>query len=159
MKIKKAQFGKPAGGTLVMTVVVVLAMGIILFSYLTMISQSQKFTQRSQVWNSCIAMAEAGVEEALAHLNENGVVKIGSILGTNKLDSNGWDLQVDKYHIKRGFGDGYYEVYISNVGLKPVITSTGYLPAPATMAKAGGPMMATVGDGFPAAGGLCLADH
>src|SRR6185436_16738160 len=54
--------------------VVMILCGIItaaLGTYLNLASQEQKTLHRSYCWNAALPMAEAGVEEALSHLNQN----------------------------------------------------------------------------------------
>jgi hypothetical protein len=122
------------GNMLVITLVVIGLVGLAIVSYLTLVSHQTKVTARGQTWNSCLAVAEAGVEDALAHLNKNGV-------GKPKLDAGEWSRKrdpatgVDVYTVQRSFNDGYYVVSI-RPGVRPVITSTGFLPAPLAYATA-----------------------
>ena len=53
--------------TLVSTGILTLALG----SYLYLVSGQFRATARSQQWNASIPIAEAGLEEAMAHLNRN----------------------------------------------------------------------------------------
>ena len=112
------------GNILIVTLVVTGMAGLALVSYLTLVSQQTKVTARSQSYQSCMTVAEAGVEDALAHLNKNGVVKPDLSAGEwRKLGSTGI------YTVTRNFGDGYYKTSIQ-MGARPIITSTGYVPAP-----------------------------
>ena len=108
---------------LVTTLVVTGLAGLVLVAYLSMVSQQTKVTARSQTWNSCFAVSEAGVEEALAHLNKNGIGKPNLELGEWK------KIRAGVYSVTRDFDDGYYSVSIQT-GSRPVITSIGYLKAP-----------------------------
>src|SRR5512144_2120028 len=58
-----------SGSVLIAGLIICGLIGITLASYLVML-RSQRFTvARSQAWNGALAMAEAGVEEALSQLN------------------------------------------------------------------------------------------
>ena len=123
------------------TLIITGLLGIVLASYLTMVSSQQTMTARSQSWNTCISLAEAGVEEALTHLNINGTTNI-------HLASQGWVYTNSVYFMTRELDFGYYDVSIA-YGLNPVITSTGYAPAPNTVASSGssvGAFLAKAGD-------------
>jgi len=130
-----------AGSTLVITLSVAAVVSLLLISYLTLVSSSSRLTARSQIWNSAMAVAEAGAEEALAHLNENGVNKTGKLFGTLNLASQGWIDTGTSYFKRRALGENYFEVTIVT-GAKPVITSTGYVPLTGGLAAGPGPMMA-----------------
>jgi hypothetical protein len=99
---------------------------MILASYLSM-SQRQSFSvARSQSWNAAIAVAEGGVEEALAQLNRG----VGA--GVLDLAANGWEQKPGGSYgpqQRRFLGSNYYDVVIVP-GATPVIYSTGYTAAP-----------------------------
>src|SRR4051794_5444938 len=58
-----------AGNVLFVTVFMVALIGLALLTFLSMTSQENKFTMRSQSWGSALVTAEAGLEEALTHVN------------------------------------------------------------------------------------------
>ncbi len=60
-----------AGGSLVVTLIVALVLGLALVAYMSLLSSNQQAAAREEAWNGAIPLAEAGVEEALAHLNKN----------------------------------------------------------------------------------------
>ncbi len=128
---------RSAGNVLVVTLFITAAMGIVLVSYLTMIGSQRNLTARSEAWNRALVMAESGIEEGLAHLNQNATNAIN-------LDTQGWLLSGVQYTMRRDFSDGYYEVSIL-AGGKPRITSSGYAVAPKNYASASGPLLATAG--------------
>ncbi len=128
------------GNILIVTLVVTGLAGLALIAYLGLVSQQTKVTARSQTYQSCMTVAEAGIEDALAHLNKNG---IGA---TKDLTEGEWKKDKDMFTVTRDFGDGYYKVTIKP-GARPIITSTGYLPAPLTYA------VATTGNGGGKGGG------
>ena len=98
--------------------VVMILCGIItaaLGTYLNLASQEQKTLHRSYCWNAALPMAEAGVEEALSHLNQNKTNYAAEGWGTNTLRH-------------RGFGDDYYVVGVTGKpGSTVTITSTGFV--------------------------------
>ena len=55
--------------TVVVTMIIV---GVMLAAYIKMVGTQNTFATHSQTWNRSVAVLEAGVEEAMAHLNKNG---------------------------------------------------------------------------------------
>ena len=123
---RKSEFGH-----LLVTVVVITALiSLALMWYLDIISNETRMVDRSQLWNACIPVAEAGVEEALTQMFNN--------YATN-MTANGWTLINDEY-VKTNTlalkdkpagwtGDGWYSARIST-NMPYVVTSTGYMPLP-----------------------------
>lgn len=93
-------------------VLVFIALGVVLFSVLSVIAGAQiYFSNANYTVNSekATALAEAGVDKALASLNKTG----GSYLG----------------EVETSLGDGSYSVTItSSDAATKVITATGYIP-------------------------------
>ncbi len=113
--------------------------GVTLASYLIMVQQQNTSVFRSQSWNSGISITEAGVEDAMAHINsDEGLAGVFA--------SNGWtDASGGVYQISRSMsGGGYYNVKIETSGSYPIITSEGF--APYTYASAATPMFAVIGN-------------
>jgi hypothetical protein len=84
---------------------------------------------RSQNWNAAVPVLEAGMEEALTHLQDD----------MSSQSANGWTLGTiagkQVYSKRRSFADGsYFMVNIYNAGglasNTPVIYSTGFVPSP-----------------------------
>jgi hypothetical protein len=104
-----------------------LAIGIVLATYLTLISSRYNLTVRSMEWNAAMPVLEAGLEEALTHLHDDPATSP---------TANGWTsgtisgLQV--YTKERHFTDGsYFYVWIYNATAhNPRIYSQGFVPAP-----------------------------
>jgi hypothetical protein len=119
MKIRTGN--SSAGSLLIATLIVSMLVGVVLTAYLALISQQQTFTQRSQVWNHCISMCEAGVEEAMAHLNHSTV--------SNKFDIHGWRFEKGAYRKERDLNYGTCFIAI-DTNLPPIITVAGGLRAP-----------------------------
>src|SRR5215475_13597099 len=59
-----------SGHILLATLVVCAVLGIALAAFLNVITSQNSYTVRSQVWNACMPVVEAGLEEALAHIND-----------------------------------------------------------------------------------------
>jgi hypothetical protein len=114
------------GSILLLSLFTALAIGSVLSSFLVLITQKNNLSWRSQDWNAAIPVAEAGVEEALTHLN----------LDTNSPSANGWTASTiagQPVNIKRrSFADGsYFNTTIYNAGTtNPIIYSAGFIPAP-----------------------------
>ncbi len=106
---------------LVITVVFCGLIGVVLVAYLSMVSGQQKASHRSQVWNTCIPLCEAGVEEAMAHLNYSGT--------TSNFAINGWVLDAGAYRKQRTLNDGTIKMAI-NTGNPPVVTVNASLRSP-----------------------------
>ncbi|HEY1169808.1 MAG TPA: hypothetical protein VGH19_00435 [Verrucomicrobiae bacterium] len=108
------------GFVVIGVLMVSLVIGFMLAAYLDLVSAQHQSIARSQTWNTCIPVVEAGVEEALAHLHQTK--------GTN-LTSNSWYPSQNGCLKWRTVGSGSALVVISN-GLTPVIYSTAYMKAP-----------------------------
>jgi hypothetical protein len=106
---------------LVITIVICALVGLMLAAYLSMVSSQFSFTQRSQIWNNCIPLCEAGVEEALAHLNHKST-------GSN-FAVNGWWEERGIYHKNRDLNGGSSMMRIDKT-YPPIITVVGKLPGP-----------------------------
>jgi hypothetical protein len=115
------------GSVLLVVMGITFVLGLGLASYLTLMRWQYVSVARSQAWNAAMAMAEAGVEEALAQLNP------GALLFTTNIDrgANGWSLLSDGiYHApRRTLADGYYDVVIT-ADTYPTVYATGYVTIP-----------------------------
>lgn len=109
------------GGVLVATIIFCVLVGLILVAYLSMISSQRKLAFRSQVWNQCIPMCEAGVEEAMAHLNYYKTL--------NNFAINGWVLSSGAYRKQRTLNGGTVRMAIST-DFPPIIIVNASLPTP-----------------------------
>ncbi len=110
---------KSAGSALTITLVTVGIIGVTLMSYLNMIRGQNLTTMRSQQWNSAIPVAEAGIEEALTHLNFDG---------TN-YGASGWSL-VDGVYTKERMLDSNRFVVSITPSNRPVIIAKAYVQIP-----------------------------
>lgn len=105
---------------LIITVVICGIIGLTLASYLSMVQANHLNVMRSQTWNTAIPACEAGIEEALAHLNS---------IGDGDRATNGWVLTDGLYRKTNSLLDSRYEVSISTAD-SPVVTSYGSVRAP-----------------------------
>jgi hypothetical protein len=130
MKIRSDTAPAHGGHILLVTLVITGVIGMALCAYLNLISSQNNFTVRSQIWNLCMPVVEGGLEEALAHVNNPGTTNFATQGWT-------WDTSARVFGKQRTVGDSYYVVQIqTNLTNGPIITSTGYVPAPATVGTA-----------------------
>jgi hypothetical protein len=106
------------------TLVAVMVLGVILLivagSYLGLIGSQKDLVIRSETWNASLTMAEAGVEEAMAQINNS----------PGDLSANGWGGSGSVFGpVVRTLAGGSYRVVISNA-TTPVIYSTGTMLTP-----------------------------
>src|SRR5260221_12454492 len=76
-----------AGSALLMTLILALALGLVLASYLYWVGTQKNLVAESQAWNAALALAEAGIEEGMAQIN----VSVGTPSAldyTNSIHSN-----------------------------------------------------------------------
>jgi hypothetical protein len=126
-----------SGHILMATLVAAAIIGIALAAFLNLLTSENSYTVRSQVWNDCMPLVEAGLDEAMAHINDT--------TDTNWND-NGWAWNGEAFTKQRFIGNSYFNVSIAtNTGV-PVITSTGFIPAPVTVGSGSNPF-AQVGGG------------
>jgi hypothetical protein len=128
MKLSPRSPASAAGHVLWMVLIGTAFLGLTVFSYLRLTQVQNTLSARSQVWNNCIPVIEAGIEEALAQLNR---------FGDSNLTANGWTPAGGGFYKQRAVGEGYYRVSVnySNI-LFPTLVSSGHLPAPLTLARA-----------------------
>ena len=106
------------GSILVVAICTTAIIGVALLSYIQITSNQHRMAVRSQVWNACIPIAEAGIEEALTHCTRNFL--------TN-LNTSGWQIMGSNYFKENKVGAGEYRVTISKT--TPFeINSVGTLP-------------------------------
>src|SRR5262245_23581453 len=128
------------GNVLVLTVVVTAMIGFVLACYLQLVKSQNMSNMRSQAWNGTVPVIEAGIEDALTHLNANG--------GTT-LIKDGWQKSGGLYWITRHLDPStYYFVTISNFTgpncPAPVVESRGYVRLPIQVVDARRTLLATV---------------
>ena len=117
------------GSTLIVTLFIAFLFGMFLYSYLNSVQQQKGLVARSQAWNSALALAEAGVEEALAQLNP------GAPQPLIDRTANGWGAASGGLYgpTSRSVSPGSYSV-VYTTDANPVIYATGYVTIPALSA-------------------------
>jgi hypothetical protein len=122
MKTQITSRRRARGSTLMLTVVTMGLIGFVLLAYLSLVRRQNVSVARSQAWNAAIPVIEAGVEDALTHLNTHG---------TTNLACDGWTQVGNLYVIKRNLGENYYVSIISNWNnSQPVVDSRGFVNVP-----------------------------
>jgi hypothetical protein len=91
-----------------------------LASYVSLIQAQSTSVMRSQTWNTAIPAAEAGVEDALAHLNT---------LGDKSRATDGYVFENNMFTVTRELNSLRYTVSIETSN-QPAIYATGYVRAP-----------------------------
>lgn len=122
------------GSVLVVTLLISMIIGITLAAFMDLSSSAHRAVVRSGVWNSCIPLAEAGIEEALTHvyLNSTNLATQGWTMSTSGLTiTNGTTLTGTVYYKTRTLNGGNYIAAIQG-GATPTITVQGNLPKPLT---------------------------
>lgn len=94
--------------------------GVAIAAFLSLVSARGNASMRSQAWNACIAVAEAGLEEALAH---------AKLHFESNMVCNGWTLSGSNYFLTRQIESNYYRVFIST-NVPYVMRSEGYVYMP-----------------------------
>jgi hypothetical protein len=117
----KPRRSREQGNVLVVGLFTAAVVGLALMSYLSLVSNQNTATQRSQAWNAALPIVEAGLEEALAHLHSD----------KGNLGCCGWSLVGSNYTYERTLGDGYFNVGIST-NRHPHIISQGFTKIPLT---------------------------
>ena len=109
-----------SGNTLLGTLVITGVLGFLLATYLTLVQRQFAVNFRSQAWNAAVPVIEAGIEDALTHLNTHG---------KTNLACDGWQLVNGAYIMERNLGDNFYSVSIGNYEGhgNPIISSKGYV--------------------------------
>lgn len=109
------------GNILLVTLTAMMIIGIALLTYLTLAKNQNQLVARSQTWNTCLPLAEAGLDDALNHL----------VWNTTNLTASGWTKSnTNSYYRTNALGGGYYVVTISTNITPATIIATGYVPMP-----------------------------
>jgi hypothetical protein len=108
--------------------------GIVLFCCLSLVNSQNQAVARSQSWNVCIPLVEAGLEEAMGHLNNPN---------ETAFNVNGWKQDGNFYSRSRTLGEDFYDVKVDLTDIfKPVIVCTGYVRAPLVIENNKAPLAA-----------------
>lgn len=109
------------GSAFLMSLITAAVMGLALASYLGLVQHQANATMRSLTWNSGIAVAEAGIEEALTQISVNG---------TNHVANNDWVLTQNKYMLKSRYVGGELCIVGISTAMPPVIVAEAKVRAP-----------------------------
>ena len=106
------------GSSLMVTMILCSVLFITIVGYLLCAQHQQYIGHRAQVWNMAMPIAEAGIEEALQHLNIN----------SPNLEKLGWTRNGNSYSRTQVISDkARYVVTIDALNINnPTITSVGY---------------------------------
>src|SRR5437868_13434869 len=108
-----------SGTTLLVSLWSLLIILLALTVYMRLTVNHNQLAARSEVWNACMPVLEAGVEDALTHCFYN----------STNMPSNGWLVSSNRCSRTNSVGDGHYEVSISTNAPFDIV-STGYYPMP-----------------------------
>jgi hypothetical protein len=111
---------RASGSALIVILVITGLMGVTLASYLHMVSNQNQSIMRSMAWNEAVAVSEAGIEEAMAHLNQNR---------TNRT-RDGWTLEGTNVVKTKMIGNQKYKTYVDAYADRPDIVSEGWVRDP-----------------------------
>ena len=92
-----------------------------------MASNQNTSVMRSQVWNSAIPVAEAGIEDGLQLINKYAGDFEKLTNWSSTAGSDNWSvIGANTFYVRRYYSDCYYDVYVTNTPLMPSIRSVGY---------------------------------
>jgi hypothetical protein len=119
MKTKTCKRVKEAGSALLSALAIVIIFTMFIGYYLSLVQQQSYLNSRSQTWNMAIAITEAGIEEGLENLNDNGT----------QLSTAPWSfIGGNAYYRSNSLPDGNsYTVYITNTIPNPVVVARAYV--------------------------------
>src|ERR1044071_8342031 len=101
MRISLNKKARVCGTILLVTIITALVVGITLGSCLRLVDVQSKSVTRSQLWNQSLVVTEAGVEDAMAFINQfAGSQNITAWIGT--ASANNWtNLSANVYTTTR----------------------------------------------------------
>jgi hypothetical protein len=127
-----------SGSVLLVTLGLCVILGLALGSYLSLIKTQHFSVSRARSWNAALVVAEAGVEEAMAQLNDTNLIKLG-IQTPQGFNANKWQ-PTNATHVgywktniltDGTYTNGYYDVMIITTNpSNPLIISTGFVSGP-----------------------------
>lgn len=134
MKTQLVPSSRRQGFTYMTVVVTMIVVGLMLAAYLKLVGVQSQLTTRSQNWNRSVPVLEAGIEEAIAHLNKNGSPNDAGVVTLSQLGGDGWDNHgslTGPWSKEVYLDNDYYTVTISSwngtVANFPTIYSTGFV--------------------------------
>lgn len=119
MKTRWTNYRATQGSALITTLIICAVLSVSMFGYLALVEQQSRLSARSQSWNIAIAVVEAGIEDALQHLNENRA----------DLNTAGWSASGAFYSRSNVLADG--NSYVASINMTqpsmPEITCQSYV--------------------------------
>ena len=118
---------RTSGSVLLVSVLTLAIIAMGLGGYLVIVGNQNRSVMRSMQWNAAIPLSEAGIEEALAQLNNRDVTNF-----------SGWTATNTQWKMQRTVGNAFYVVTLNtSVYSSPIILSTGYAPELANAGQVG----------------------
>jgi len=114
-----------SGSVFIVIMVLTGVIGVTLASYLHLVSNQNISIMRSMAWNEAVAVSEAGIEEAMAHLNRNRTNRTRDGWTFNATN-NSWVMK------EKNLGRQKYKTYVEATAEFPNIISEGYVLNPQT---------------------------
>ncbi|MBE0540643.1 MAG: hypothetical protein IH623_04570 [Verrucomicrobia bacterium] len=128
MKTLNYSTRRQQGSVLAASLVIAFIIGATLASYMVMTQSQNTSVVRSQIWNSAIALSEAGVEDALAMINKysGNFDSLPTWTNSASLSADNWTaIGGNVYYVRRYIGSNYYDAYITNANNAPTIYAAG----------------------------------
>jgi hypothetical protein len=139
MKISILKSAKIRANILMVTLLVALVLGMTLTSYLILVDGQSRSVARSQIWNQALVVTEAGVEDAMAFVNQfAGSPAI--LTWPSTASANNWTSPAGNVYVTTRYLDAshktYYTAYVTNnLFATPTIRVTGSVPGPSWLAN------------------------
>jgi hypothetical protein len=121
----RINFKRNSGSVFIVIMVLTGVLGVTLASYLHMVSNQNISIMRSMAWNEAVAVSEAGIEEAMAHLNRNRTNRTRDGWALHGTNSN-WVVK------EKTIGRQKYRTFVEANAEFPKIISEGYVVHPQT---------------------------
>jgi hypothetical protein len=125
MKVVSPSSRRESGSVLIGAMIIALVLGVTLISYLSLTSNQYRSIFRSQTWSTSLALTEAGIEEALAMVNKYVDTGTDITNWVNTAGVDGWTVSGNVFSVTRNLPAGSYTVFVTNVGLSPMIYAKG----------------------------------
>src|ERR1043166_3725496 len=127
MKIPAHTSKLSQGSVLIVTLSLTTILAVMIGSYLCLLRTQYLSVARAQNWNNALAVAEAGVEEAMAHLNSGVTV---ANLATNTWVSLGSGTVSKTNFLGTSYSGITIQIPPAVTNPYPVIIATAYVPGP-----------------------------
>lgn len=142
MKLKLRYALKQNASVLVVSLCVMTILALSIAGYMSYVQQQSFLGARAQSWNMAMGCAEAGIEEALQHINSN----------SSNLGVDGWEKDGSMYSVTRALSTGFgYTVSVdASTPNSPIIVAQGNVQSPALASASPAGFYAAVGVNTPA---------